>query len=683
MPMPGARCLAPLVASVVSLTTSAGAETLEVRGDAWGLGELDLSTPHALRALVPVDGPSGAFRFDGNSNWLEAEGGVALVPADGVAVGAWLSLASPPGDTAAILYLGEDGLLFGLNRWRQPEIRLGGLRAAGDAPLPVGDWVHLAGDYDGETLRLRVDGEMVAEVEGEAPDEIAGLFAVGRALDAGFQQDTHPLGAVNGILGEITFRRAAEPVTPGPRPEETPELGAPDIWFADDPDRPRSFPLGETGWANEPHALAWRDGLWHLYFQANPNGAFWRDIVWGHQVSDDLASWENRRPALMPSTGFDRRGVWVGNWIPDREPPSIVYTGVNGDWAGIGLAEAGPDGSLTLVEVVDHDTDPEFQDMRDPWVIRTDDGWLMLIGTGAREGREALLYSYHSRDGETWERKGLFDAGDVQMPGQYWELPVLLEVGDRWMLMGTPVVEGVPARTLYWLGDFDGTRFLPDEPEPRQLDILATYRAPSLARGPEDELVAVGILADEIRDEQERHEAGWVHVLTPATTLELCDDEPRDLCHGLAPALAASYRRTLDEGGDTSAAALSTDGQPVLLTAGIDTSEGGVFRLGVRVTAEGEPAAELTVDAGSGVVRLDYTRGPILPIGRLAVIQGMVPAAETLELELLIDGAAVFGSVNGRPLAFLAFAASDGRDGIWLSTEDGARIESFRLAARE
>jgi hypothetical protein len=91
---------------------------------------------------------------------------------------------------------------------------------------------------------------------------------------------------------------------------------------------------------------------------------------------------------------------------------------------------------------------------------------------------------------------------------------MLLEIGDRWMLMGTPVVEGVPARTLYWLGEFDGTRFIPDDPAPRQFDILATYRAPTIARGPQGDLVAIGIIADEIRDEQERHEAGWVHVLT-------------------------------------------------------------------------------------------------------------------------------------------------------------------------
>ncbi|WP_209428145.1 LamG-like jellyroll fold domain-containing protein [Pararhodobacter sp. SW119] len=675
--------LPPAVALAVSIAFMASADTLAQHGAGWSLGEIDLATPYAQRAVVPVDGPGATFRFDGNSNWLEAGGSVALEPSDGLAVGAWLAFASPPGDTAAILYLAQDGLLLGLNRWRQPEIRLGNLRAAGTDPLPVGEWVHLAGDYDGETLRLRVDGDEVAQADGGAVGPIEGLFAIGRALDAGFQQGTHPLGAISGVLGAVTFRRSADPVTPGPRPDTTPDLDAPAVWFADDPDRPRAFPLGATGWTNEPHALTLRDGLWHLYFQANPNGAFWRDIVWGHQVSSDLAVWERRRPALMPTTGFDRRGVWVGNWIPDREPPAVLYSGVNGDWAGIGLAKADLEGGLSLAHVVDHDTPSEFQDMRDPWIVRTGDAWLMLIGTGSRDRSEALVYTYLSEDGKTWERTGLFDTGGAEMPGQYWELPVLLEIGDRWMLMGTPVLEGEPARTLYWLGEFDGTRFVPEDPEPRQLDILATYRAPTMARGPEGDLVAIGIVADEIRNEQKRHESGWVHVLTPATRLDLCHDNPDDLCQEFVPAFADRFVRILDQGKATTSATLSTGGRPVLLSAEVDASNGGLVRLGTRVTDEGEVAAELTIDAGTGAVRLDYTNGPVLPIGRSSVIEGMIPPSETITIEILMDGAAVFGSVNGRPLAFLAFAMVQGRDALYLSAEGGAQIEAFRLAGHE
>ena len=178
----------------LGLAAAAAADTLRREDGGFVLGELALSTPYAERRLVRLDGPGHAFRFDGNSNWLEAEGAVTLEPAEGVAVGAWLALASPPGDTAAILYLGEGGLMLGLNRWRQPEIQLGELRAASSDPLPVSEWVHVAGDYDGETLRLRVGGEVVAEMEGAGARRGRGAVCQSAVRSTGgFQpQDTPP-----------------------------------------------------------------------------------------------------------------------------------------------------------------------------------------------------------------------------------------------------------------------------------------------------------------------------------------------------------------------------------------------------------------------------------------------------------------------------------------------------------
>ncbi|MFW5881440.1 MAG: glycoside hydrolase family 32 protein, partial [Roseicyclus sp.] len=405
--------------------------------------------------------------------------------------------------------------------------------------------------------------------------------------------------------------------------------------------------------------------------------------VWGHQVSSDLGTWERRRPALMPTTGFDQRGIWVGNWIPGREPPAVLYTGVDGHSAGIGLAEARPDGSLDLVRVVAEDTPTEYQDMRDPWVVRTDDGWLMLIGAGARDRDEAIVYSYTSDDGTEWEPAGEFDTGGVEMPGQYWELPVLIEIGGRWMLMGTPVVANSPARTLYWLGEFDGERFIPDEPEPRQIDILATFRAPTLAEGPDGEIVAVGIVADEIRGERERHESGWVHVLTPAIVLQLCEDTPFDLCQNLAPAFVDTFEPVRTDSISDNRIHAETGGRPVILRADIDATEGGVTKLDVRSTGDGASSAILTIDAGTGVVRLDYRQGPVQPLGRPAVIEGRIPPFTSLDVEILIDGAAVFGTLNGRPIAFLAFATTPGRDGLRLASEGGSKIETFEILSRD
>lgn len=672
----------------LALAGAGHADVLERRGpDAYALGEMVLTTPYAMRPLVRPDGAPEAddratFRFDGNSNWLEAEGEVAVDPAQGLSAGGWLALAAPPADTAAMVFLGEGGFFLGLNRWRQPEVRLGGLRAAASQPLDLGDWVHLAADWDGERLRLRVNGAEVASVPGPAPDRIAGLFAVGRALDAGFQQDTHPLGAINGALRDVTFRRDAGPVAPGPLPPGPPDLDAPPAWYGADPDRPRLAPLGPTGWTNEPHALTRIDGRWHLFYQANPNGAYWRQIVWGHQVSNDLVTWEPRLPALLPGTGFDRRGVWVGNWIPDRTPPAVAYTGVNGEWSGIGIADLQPDGNLHQSHTITFETPVAYQDMRDPWVMRTDDGWLMLIGAGAEGRDEAFAFAYRSTDGTHFTPAGRFDTGGVEMPGMYWELPMLFPLGDRWVLMATPVFPEGPARTLYWTGAFDGTRFRPDDPAPQQIDILGTYRAPTIAPDGMGGQVAVGIVADEFRDEPARHQAGWVHVLTPAVSLRYCADAPDSLCHAFPPALDDTFSVTRAQGTWLPVQPLAMGGT-VRLQATVATPQGGVLSFDLRSDAEGAPVGRLTIDAGTGIVRADYSMGPQQPLLRAPVIEGAIPPAASIEVDLLFDGALVHGTINGRLIGLLAFAGEPGRDGLslGLSGED-ARLLRYAVTER-
>lgn len=107
------------------------------------------------------------------------------------------------------------------------------------------------------------------------------------------------------------------------------------------------------------------------------------------------------------------------------------------------------------------------------------------------------------------------------------------------------------------------------------------------------------------------------------------------------------------------------------LRADIDARRGGVVRLALRLAEDGTAMAELSVDLETGIVRLDYTGGPILPLGRPAVLQGMTPPSGRIEIDPVVDGAAIFGSLNGRPLAFLAFADAEGVDRLHLSAEGG------------
>ena len=57
---------------------------------------------------------------------------------------------------------------------------------------------------------------------------------------------------------------------------------------------------------NEPHALFHYNGMWHLFYQYNPVGPYWRNIRWGHWVSEDMVTWQSVRDAVG-SDGRERR----------------------------------------------------------------------------------------------------------------------------------------------------------------------------------------------------------------------------------------------------------------------------------------------------------------------------------------------------------------------------------------
>lgn len=671
------RSRAAAVALALLLPGAAAADRLERAGEGFRLGEVRLAPYQRLRAVADAKGPQPAFRFDGNSNWLQSAEPLYLKTDAGLSLGVWVALAAPPADRASVIEIGGTALRLSLNPWRQPELRVGGLRVASPQVLPVGAWVHLAGTVEAGRLRLYIDGALAGEVRGVVPSVLHGRVVIGRNPAMGLQETVHPLGTLNATLAQLTLlQRQSAPVAPGPPPGAPPAPGAPAAWFAADADRPTLFPMGPTGWTNEPHALTWRDGLWHLYHQANPNGAYWRSIVWGHLTSADLATWQPRFPALVPGTGFDRRGAWVGSWIPEVVPPAVLYTGVNGAWAGLGIAALRGDGGLEQVAVAATDTPEAFQDMRDPFVLREGDGWAALIGAGESGDEKALVYRWRSADGRAWRPEGPFDVGGARMPGEYWELPMLIPFGARWVLFGTPVQATLPARTLYWIGSYDGTRFRPDSPEPQQYDALATLRAPTIASGQAGGAVAIGIIADELRGEPARHRAGWTHVLGPAMEIELCAEDEARLCHRLAPGLVARFAESLPVAADGGVNPLE---RRAALLRGV--VRGGVLTLALHPDGAGRAAATLRLDAVSGEAVLDYGAGPLLPRNRAARIVGRFPPAETLALDLAFDGAAVAGTLNGMPAGFLAFPADGTPRGFALRLEAGAVVEAMTLHA--
>ncbi|CAN4118247.1 unnamed protein product [Withania somnifera] len=71
------------------------------------------------------------------------------------------------------------------------------------------------------------------------------------------------------------------------------------------------------------------NGVYHLFYQYNPKGSVWGNIVWAHAVSTDLINWIRLEHALYPSKVFDKYGTWSGSvTILPNNKPIILYTGI-------------------------------------------------------------------------------------------------------------------------------------------------------------------------------------------------------------------------------------------------------------------------------------------------------------------------------------------------------------------
>ena len=65
---------------------------------------------------------------------------------------------------------------------------------------------------------------------------------------------------------------------------------------------------------NDPNGLIQWQGVYHLFYQYNPAGAFHHTIQWGHAVSTDLVHWKHLPIALAPT--------------PDRRTPTAAFPAV-------------------------------------------------------------------------------------------------------------------------------------------------------------------------------------------------------------------------------------------------------------------------------------------------------------------------------------------------------------------
>lgn len=344
----------------------------------------------------------------------------------------------------------------------------------------------------------------------------------------------------NGIIDEIKFfdqalsdgdvsRLYNEFGSPG-----EPDLDIPDSRMEGDFHRPLYHAIPPAAWTNEPHGLVYHNGMYHLFYQKNANGPYWSNLNWGHQSSPDLVNWTEQRPVLTPEPGYDQGGCWSGvTLIDDLGNPMIFYTGVDGATAQVAIAIGDQDlntfEKYTGNPVIATPPAPyTSNDFRDPYIWKENETWYLVIGSGlggqGNSGGAALLYK--STDLIDWDYIDVFHKGfpDVDDSGVFWELPVVWQFDDKYLLLVVPIPQpDQPARMLYWTGDFVNEEFVPDDIQPKQLGVTNGMLAPTIYPDEDGRLTAIGIIPDLLPPEEQRKN-GWANLYTLPRIWSLTED---------------------------------------------------------------------------------------------------------------------------------------------------------------
>lgn len=264
--------------------------------------------------------------------------------------------------------------------------------------------------------------------------------------------------------------------------------------------RPQIHLTPDQGWMNDPNGMFYdrKDKLWHVYFQHNPDKkSIWATpVTWGHSTSKDLLTWDYHGNALEPEN--DDEGIFSGSVVVDRNNTSDFFNDSTDPEQRI-VAIYTNNAELQTQEIaysldkgytfIKYDQNPVINvnssQQRDPKVLWHDESnqWIMVVA----KTQEFKVQIYGSPDLKKWDLKSNFTSNgylgfQYECPGLF-KLPIENPLNDtvtsKWVLLlainpGSPLGGSI---NEYFIGDFDGTTFHPDDGATRFMDIGKDFYA--------------------------------------------------------------------------------------------------------------------------------------------------------------------------------------------------------------
>jgi fructan beta-fructosidase len=240
-------------------------------------------------------------------------------------------------------------------------------------------------------------------------------------------------------------------------------------------------------WTNDPNGLIYLDGEYHLYYQHNPFENKWGHMSWGHAKSKDLINWTNLPVAIPEIVSKDTTTfIYSGSAVLDKNntsgfgkdgkaPLVALYTAdlpkQHNESQAIAYSN---DGGLTFTQYPGNPViDLNKKDFRDPNVFwhEASKRWIMSVAMVD----EHMVRFYASENLKKWVK--LSDFGPAGFTKNGWECPSLVQLPvdgniskTKWVLFVSLFGDNGPIMQ-YFTGDFDGTRFINDQPAGQVLKV--------------------------------------------------------------------------------------------------------------------------------------------------------------------------------------------------------------------